>query len=226
MEALGAGDFVLSLDAHGELFADRVVINAHIDDESTSTPFLTVHFPHGSLSVTPGHTVWRHGDGLVPAHTLRPGDKLRHAGGVTTIWRIADGVGGVINPVTESGFILASSSAGSLPVRMSVVEEGGWDQLLEQLGLVVPPLLLLTSRAAPMQVQRMEWLLVGKVEDHILPTLEHLPLPIVAALAVLADVLLSTAVVTGAVLGSPSALAAILVAGLAFRTTAKTPQAI
>lgn len=152
MEALRAGDHVLSVDAAGRLHADRVFINAHLDDARATAPFLTLHYRGGSLSITSGHTAWVEGAGLVSAHALKVGDGLRLPSGVRTVERITQTSGGIINPVTVSGYILAASGSGA-PVRMSVVEEGGWDELLGSLGVVATPMLLLVSRIAPAQVR-------------------------------------------------------------------------
>lgn len=155
MEALRAGDHVLSVDAAGSLHADRVFINAHLDDDRATAPFLTLHYPGGALSITVGHTAWVEGRGLVSAHALSVGDGLRLRSGVRTVERITQSSGRIINPVTVSGYILAASGRGA-PVRMSVVEEGGWDELLGSLGIVATPMLLLVSRVAPAQVRERE----------------------------------------------------------------------
>mmetsp|Transcript_70855 Transcript_70855/g.188521 ORF Transcript_70855/g.188521 Transcript_70855/m.188521 type:complete len:227 (+) Transcript_70855:1130-1810(+) len=215
MEALRAGDHVLSVDAAGRLHADRVFINAHLDDARATAPFLTLHYRGGSLSITSGHTAWVEGAGLVSAHALKVGDGLRLPSGVRTVERITQTSGGIINPVTVSGYILAASGSGA-PVRMSVVEEGGWDELLGSLGVVATPMLLLVSRIAPAQVQQMEWLLVDRMEKHVLPLLDSLPLPLVVLLALVMDVLLSCAVCLSSV-GACTAAAAALVGVLALR---------
>eukprot|EP00966_Prymnesium_polylepis_P105372 2440228-Prymnesium_polylepis.1 len=62
----------------------------------------------------------------------------------------------------------------------------------------------------------MEWLLVDRMEKHVLPLLDSLPLPLVVLLALVMDVLLSCAVCLSSV-GACTAAAAALVGVLALR---------
>jgi hypothetical protein len=123
---------------------------------------------------------------------------MRQLSGSVQIKSIEISVGGVINPVTEGGFILAGNEDAT-PVRVSVVEEGGWTTMLEQIGVIVPPLLLLTSRAAPALVQNNEWLLVGGMESSFVTYLDQLPLALLAPLVVVLDALLAAFIAVHAV---------------------------
>ncbi|KAG1666190.1 hypothetical protein FOA52_012037 [Chlamydomonas sp. UWO 241] len=120
MSKLRAGDRVLSMDASGAVFTDRVVRNQHVGDTSTNHILLQLRHSTGMLEVTPEHAVYVDG-AFMAASSARIGGRMSMASGKeATITAITRTTGGIINPITASGTILAGADgaavlAGSMP---------------------------------------------------------------------------------------------------------------
>ena len=102
----------------------RVILNQHkVEREAdASSPLLTLHYDRGTLGVSPDH-VLRVGDGFGPARTATAGTDLVGADGKPArVSRVEVSRGGVVNPLTVSGTILASGPTGA-PVLASVYGE-------------------------------------------------------------------------------------------------------
>mmetsp|Transcript_45391 Transcript_45391/g.75188 ORF Transcript_45391/g.75188 Transcript_45391/m.75188 type:complete len:144 (+) Transcript_45391:501-932(+) len=103
----------------------------------------------------------------------------------------------IINPATTSGYILAADDQwGSLPIRVSVVVEGGWQALLEARGdRLATPALYALSQFMPEAMQQAEWLLKGGIESSLVPVFARLPSWALAPIVFLSDVLLATYII-------------------------------
>lgn len=107
MSALRAGDRVVSLDAatHAPVL-DYVVVNQHVEDAHT-TKLLKIETADGAaLTVTPDHVIFTDGE-FVAASDAVIGKSL--SAGVVA--RVSEISGGIVNPVTTSGTILAADVA-------------------------------------------------------------------------------------------------------------------
>jgi len=121
MKDLRTGDRVLVLDKDsGQVRVDRVSINLHVSDERQTYYGVTLHYAMGQLSVTDKHMVDINGQPR-PAHSARPGDILRvidldsdnGSSKVVSvpIMLISRWEGGIINPLTHGGYILAGTNS-------------------------------------------------------------------------------------------------------------------
>lgn len=148
MASLRAGDKVLVADpATGDLFVDRVSINLHVREASKSFTGVTLALDTGAeLSVTPDHVVLLAGEQgkegtPAPARDVKVGDTMLVLGqnknedkmsmSVARVTAVGAWRGGIINPLTHSGRILAgapsapafasasASSAASVPPSSS-----------------------------------------------------------------------------------------------------------
>jgi len=118
---LRAGDVVLDTARSWT----RVVVNEHVAEHSPAgkASMLTLHYPQGSLTVTPDHYI-RMGESFAPASDAIAGGTLHGPEGQTTISRVeAAGLEVIVNPITTSGTILAADPGG-LPVEATTF--GGW----------------------------------------------------------------------------------------------------
>eukprot|EP00798_Chlamydomonas_sp_ICE-L_P013413 gene13413-19265_t len=184
MSQLGAGDFVLSMNEAGSIFHDRVVRNVHVNDKALHE-LLVFHYSLGSLSVTPGHSVYVNGRYMAAADA-RVGDKLTAAveGGVTevAITHITQQQTRIINPIPSSGRILAGQ--GSVLVASVPYTSGNYAMHLASL----PGFWKLASRLMPDAYQDSTF--IEGVMSHPVAMFvanmggSHLPLP-AAALAML-----------------------------------------
>ncbi len=124
MTSLSAGDYVLTQAADGALAHTRVILNQHkvARDSDASSPLLTLYHDRGTLSLSPDH-VLRVGGEFGPARTATAGAHLVAGGGAPArVSRVEVSRGGVVNPLTVSGTILAAGPAGA-PVLASVYGE-------------------------------------------------------------------------------------------------------
>ena len=114
MADLRAGDVVLSTPTE----ATRIIVNEHVVMEETS-PMLTIAHADGELKLTPDHVLLVDG-AFKPAReaavgaTLSSGSRVEH---------VTASAGGIINPITTSGRVLAAGKIG-MPVVASVY--GAW----------------------------------------------------------------------------------------------------
>jgi len=124
MALLRAGDKVLVSDPEtGRVYADRVSINLHTRDRSQAHTGVVLRHEKGVVSVTDDHLmlVARNGeaggrsDAIVPAGRLKVGDELIQAGTdhASKVLEITRWRGGIINPLTHSGRILAAAATPS-----------------------------------------------------------------------------------------------------------------
>jgi hypothetical protein len=124
MTSLGAGDYVLTQAADGALDNTRVILNQHkvARDFDASSPLLTLHHDRGTLGVSPDHVLLVGGE-FGPARTATAGTDLTGADGKRArVKRVDVSRGGVVNPLTVSGTILAAGPTGA-PVLASVYGE-------------------------------------------------------------------------------------------------------
>jgi len=106
MKTLVAGDVVLAADAAGALSLERVVINQHKANARASA-LLELYHSAGILALTPDHVLLVDG-AFAPARDAKPGSSLTLADGKeTVVERVAAAHGGIINPITTSGTIVA-----------------------------------------------------------------------------------------------------------------------
>ena len=119
MADLKAGDLVVSLDATaGVPTFTRVVLNQHTA-ESHVASLLKIETADGAaITVTPDHIIAIDGV-FVPAREATVGASL--SAGI--IAKVTETTGGVINPVTVSGTILAADKHHSTPVLASTHPE-------------------------------------------------------------------------------------------------------
>ena len=123
MTSLSAGDYVLT-QADGALAHTRVVLNQHkvARDADASSPLLTLYHDRGTLGLSPDH-VLRVGGKFGPARTATAGAHLAAADGKSArVSRVEVSRGGVVNPLTVAGTILAAGPTGA-PVLSSVYGE-------------------------------------------------------------------------------------------------------
>ena len=124
MTSLSAGDYVLTQAADGALAHTRVILNQHkvARDSDASSPLLTLYHERGTLGLSPDH-VLRVGGEFGPARTATAGAHLVAADGKSArVSRVEVSRGGVVNPLTVSGTILAAGPTGA-PVLASVYGE-------------------------------------------------------------------------------------------------------
>jgi hypothetical protein len=113
MTDLRAGDRVLTVDpASGATVSTRVIVNQHVHQSSLSE-LLTVSYANGSISLTPDHVLSVDGE-MASARTISPGAKLSMPtleGDLQQIVveSVVKSTGGIINPLTASGTILAAA---------------------------------------------------------------------------------------------------------------------
>ena len=154
MVDLRAGDHVLS----SATSTTRVVVNEHVAPTSGAAKLLTITYAGalppsrlslsrrassqrvrrtgGSLSVTPDHVLNLDGT-HVPARRAVAGASLLNArGDALPIHRVSLGAGGIINPITADGRILAADKGAATPVVATVWGEWIADLLLS--GSLVP----------------------------------------------------------------------------------------
>jgi len=119
MTELRAGDHVLTADpASGEPVATRIVVNQHIKPNNVISELLTVHHADGSIAVTPDHVVSVDGE-FASASTIAPGSTLAMPTAEGHLRRVAveavtKSTGGIINPLTASGTILAATDGAAV----------------------------------------------------------------------------------------------------------------
>jgi len=124
MTSLSAGDYVLTQAADGALAHTRVILNQHkvARDADASSPLLTLYHDRGTLGLSPDH-VLRVGGEFGPARTATAGAHLAAADGKSArVSRVEVSRGGVVNPLTVAGTILAAGPTGA-PVLASVYGE-------------------------------------------------------------------------------------------------------
>jgi len=108
MAALRVDDLVLTSTPQGTLAATRVLVNQHASEEMVANVLKLTTAQGTSISLTPDHAIIVDGM-LVAAAEAIVGAVLTSSDGTSmTIGRIESGAAPVINPVTESGTILAS----------------------------------------------------------------------------------------------------------------------
>jgi len=121
MSELAAGDEVLSDPGT----RTRVVVNQHKMDDGKVSDLLTIKHGRGLLELTPDHILELDGK-LVPARVASVGATLSNGAAIEAI---ALGRGGIINPLTSTGKILAAAAAGE-PVVAATGNEWTADIML------------------------------------------------------------------------------------------------
>merc|ERR1719198_2411928 len=121
MESLRAGDKVLVADPlTGEVYVDRVSINLHVRDTFTHSGVTLTH-TNGEVSVTDEHMMLLADGTVVAANNIKVGDMMLQLdrSSISTsdlsavrVIAISRWEGGIINPLTHSGRILAGGAAG------------------------------------------------------------------------------------------------------------------
>jgi len=103
LEALGAGDHVLTVGTEGELAFTRVLINQHRTVDLVSS-VLTLKHSEGSLTLTPDHVLSVDG-AWKPARLARPGSRLYNG---ATVQSVSATSSGIVNPLTTAGTLLTN----------------------------------------------------------------------------------------------------------------------
>jgi len=130
MTELRSGDRVLS-HTDGTKMIDHVLFNQHVKATRSHTPMLRLVLEEGDseLRVTPDHVIMVDGK-WQPARMAVAGSSLTNADGkFVRVRSVSLVTGGVINPVTASGTILAAGKEGS-PFLASTYGEWIADRVL------------------------------------------------------------------------------------------------
>lgn len=140
MAQLVAGDRVVTLDAaSGAPTIDRVVFNQHLPGDEWTVLLRIETANGGALTVTPDHTIALNGR-FARASAARNGSALS----TSSVVRVTTTMGGIINPVTTSGTILAADKdAPHVPLLASTHPE--W---VAELFLSAPTFPLVATRLA------------------------------------------------------------------------------
>jgi len=125
MTALTGGDYILSAGKDQAYEFTRVIVNQHKLTEKRSSMLKIAH-ADGEIELTPDHVLLVDGQ-WAPAHTVKVGSSLSGS----KVTAISHGVGGIINPVTVSGMIVAAGATGG-PVISSAYPEWIAEYMLEQ----------------------------------------------------------------------------------------------
>jgi len=146
----------------------------------------------GKLSVTADHAIYLNGK-FVPARNAKPGDMLASAAlEPVEIERLTSSRGGIINPITADGKILAASEQGA-PVLVATANEWLADVLLSSYPKYTLSFWL--AAAFPNAVQAYYDSLLEPFFTRAVPSLTKLkmasPTPVVAAGLILGDILLA-----------------------------------
>ena len=144
---------VLSAAADFSLELSRVIVNEHVAITATST-MLTIEHERGTLTLTPDHVLLADG-AYKPAAAVRVGALLEPTSKVTKVTRTR---GGIINPVTANGLILAAGPTGAPvsslrqrhPHRLTAHGFASPLPLLSLDSLYPPPPVLLPPLLAPL----------------------------------------------------------------------------
>merc|ERR1719240_184641 len=124
MTALTGGDYILSAGKDQAYEFTRVIVNQHKLTEKRSSMLKIAH-ADGEIELTPDHVLLVDGQ-WAPAHTVKVGSSLSGS----KVTAISHGVGGIINPVTVSGMIVAAGATGG-PVISSAYPEWIAEYMLE-----------------------------------------------------------------------------------------------
>lgn len=162
MTSLKAGDHVLTLDPNGNPSFTRVLFVQHALSPAVSSNMLRIRYEGGELSLTADHLLFVDGN-ITAARAASAGSHLEKS----TVLGTSYTVGGVINPMTVAGTILAisdnaadSSVSFSAPVPVPVLASvyGEWTShflSLERGRMAFPlPIVTLLSRMLPSTTQR------------------------------------------------------------------------
>jgi len=193
MRHLRANDWVLSAQPQGKgLFFDRVVVNEHVQNPELRSRTITVFYNTGFLSVTPDHVMPIDGS-MQPARAAAVGMKLLSPSGEPlSITRIESNIGGIINPITSTGSILAASTQGA-PIVASTYS--AWTASIMAMHPLPCSLINVLARALPATAQSFhDTILDPFVTSSPLPALlAPLPAPLAIASWVLCDCAISVA---------------------------------
>jgi len=185
MSELAAGDTVLS-DADT---AARVVVNQHKIEDGKASLLITLTHARGSLALTPDHVLELDGK-FMPAREAHVGAALSNG---AVIEAISHSRGGIINPITATGKILAAAATGE-----PVVAATGNEWLADVMLSAYPKYTLSYTLAAafPAAVQAyydgaLEPLFTAAV-PHLTKIKAAAPAPLVGVILVAGDAALAT----------------------------------
>lgn len=185
MSELAAGDTVLS-DADT---AARVVVNQHKVEDGKASLLITLTHARGSLALTPDHVLELDGK-FMPAREAHVGAALSNG---AVIEAISHSRGGIINPITVTGKILAAAATGE-----PVVAATGNEWLADVMLSAYPKYTLSYALAAafPAAVQAyydgaLEPLFTAAV-PHLTKIKAAAPAPLVGVILVAGDAALAT----------------------------------
>ena len=191
MAELAAGDRVVTAARDGSVALTRILVNQHAKAEATAA-VITLETAAGRLSLTRDHALYIDG-ALAAAGEAKVGSRLVLAGGRTAVVeRVTEqrAEAATINPITDSGTILASEEDGE-PVLAAAHPIWIARFLLEQSVSPAPlPLGSILSRAFPASVQAY-WDEVLEPLFAALPGARPLPAAATVGVLALGDVLLS-----------------------------------
>jgi len=163
MAMLSSGDYVLATDIVGALRPARVVVNQHRTSERRTT-LLTLEYRGGAVTVTPDHLLpvrsRAGGTQHVAARDVASGSWLLGVGDAEMrVERVTRLHGRFVNPVTDTGLILAARAGSREPALATTHPEWSAELLMSDgsssLLRRVFDVLALVSRAAPTTVQRL-----------------------------------------------------------------------
>jgi hypothetical protein len=117
MTELVGGDYVLSAGQDLQYVFTRVLINQHRLEGQKRSSIVKLTHATGELSLTPDHVLLVDGE-WAAARTVTVGSSLSGS----TVTAISRGVGGVVNPVTANGLIVAAGPTGGAVVSSAYPE--------------------------------------------------------------------------------------------------------
>jgi len=210
MSSLKSGDYVVD----GDNSVTRVIVNQHAKAAYLSSHLLSIEHEMGSLEITSDHVLAVDGN-FVAAREARPGTRL----GQSEVHRVTESYGGIINPLTASGKILAQGG-----VLASTYPEWIADYMLSTYVPLPISISNLLSYLFPATTQAYYDATLERFFQSTSPFLvslkASLPTPLVALAFVVADLAVSLGFVAFS-LASSQALVALAAVAAVLRTHAK-----
>jgi hypothetical protein len=117
MPALNAGDYVLSTGKDLAYEFTRIIVNQHRVEEQKRSGVVKITHATGELSLTPDHVLLVDGE-WAAARTVKVGSSLSGS----NVTAVSQGFGGIVNPLTTNGMIVAAGPTGK-PVVASAYPE-------------------------------------------------------------------------------------------------------
>jgi hypothetical protein len=207
MPALNAGDYVLSTGKDLAYEFTRIIVNQHRVEEQKRSGVVKITHATGELSLTPDHVLLVDGE-WAAARTVKVGSSLSGS----NVTAVSQGFGGIVNPLTTNGMIVAAGPTGK-PVVASAYPEWIASYMLDVAVFPLPVSVSnLLSYLFPANVQAFyDQYLEGSFsanQSHLRKWKLGLPTLLVAPIILALDLLCAAGFVLYA-LASPKALAAL-----------------